>query len=131
MQQRLPVSSVDRASSRFLHALAALGFLVGTAAVGVAACGGDQTGSTSTGTSATSGSTTGGTSTGGDCVGGVVINGKCEAKCTPDKCLEMNTCVNNGCALKCTSHLDCNAGTQDCLPGKEDDTGTDVMVCTE
>ena len=119
-----------------LRALLALGLFSASASVGVTACSGGEgttAGGTTTGDTTTGGTTTTTTSstgTGGDCVGGVVINGKCEGKCTPDKCLAGNTCVNNACVLKCTKHTDCIAGTQSCLPAKEDDTAADVSVCT-
>jgi len=121
-----------------LRAFVALGLLGASASVGVTACGGESTtgattggattGGMATGTSA--GGATGSTGSGGECVGGVVINGKCEGKCTPDKCLAGNSCVGNACVLKCTQHTDCIAGTQNCLPAKEDDTGADLSVCT-
>lgn len=66
----------------------------------------------------------------GDCIGGVIVDGVCEGKCTPDKCIEQNTCVGNRCVLSCGSHGECLAdGVQACAPAKEDDTGTDILVC--
>jgi hypothetical protein len=82
------------------------------------------------------------------CVGGIVIQsgpdaGWCIAKCDPSKCLAGNTCVNNECQLKCTSHFDCNATeqsladggfplpTQRCLPATEDDTMNAIMTCQD
>jgi hypothetical protein len=59
--------------------------------------------------------------------GGVVIDGKCEGKCDPSKCLENNTCVGNRCVLQCASQTECVAG-QECAATKADD-GTDVNVC--
>lgn len=54
--------------------------------------------------------------------------GICEGKCTAEKCGSGNTCVDNHCALPCTSHLDCNAD-QDCVAAVEDDTNADIAVC--
>lgn len=66
----------------------------------------------------------------GECIGGVIVDGKCEGKCTPDKCIDQNTCVKNRCLLLCTSHEQCfEDGRQSCLPAKEDDTDRDVLVC--
>jgi hypothetical protein len=66
----------------------------------------------------------------GTCIGGVLRDGVCEGKCTPDKCIEQNTCVDNRCALLCASHGDCLAdGVQSCLPAKEDGSGADILVC--
>lgn len=66
----------------------------------------------------------------GDCVGGVIIDGVCEGRCTPDKCLEQNTCVGNRCVLLCSSHEDCRPdGVQSCAPAVEDDTGAEVFTC--
>jgi hypothetical protein len=66
----------------------------------------------------------------GECIGGVVVNGVCEGKCTPDKCIQQNTCVGNRCLLLCASHAECHPdGEQSCLPAKEDDSGKDVLVC--
>ncbi len=67
----------------------------------------------------------------GSCVGGVVVDGVCEGKCTPDKCLDQNTCVGNRCVLVCTSHTDCALdGSQNCAPAVEDDTGAPILACT-
>jgi hypothetical protein len=105
-----------------LGAALSLGLLAGILSVSAAACGGEGTG----------GSTTGGTGgTGpGECKNGIIIDDKCVAKCTPDKCLAGNVCVDNECKLTCTAHTDCNTGTQDCAAAKEDDTMADVLVCT-
>jgi hypothetical protein len=67
---------------------------------------------------------------GNTCVGGVINpdTGLCEGKCTADKCIAQNTCVDNRCMLKCDSHLDC-FDTQDCTLDTEDDTMTSVLVC--
>jgi hypothetical protein len=53
----------------------------------------------------------------------VVIDGGeefCEEKCTPENCVEGNTCVNNRCRLMCEAQTDCfgpNAETpQACIP---------------
>jgi hypothetical protein len=59
--------------------------------------------------------------------GGVVVDGKCEGKCEPSKCLADNTCVGNRCVLICASQQDCVAG-QECAPTKADD-GTDITAC--
>ena len=46
------------------------------------------------------------------CVGGVVVNGACQPKCDPAKCLDGNVCVTNAlgsqCKLACVSHKDCS-----------------------
>lgn len=131
MQQLSPLHfDGTRASARsslrkVLRAVLALGLLGASASLGATACGGGQgtTGTTSSGTG------TGG-GTGEECEGGVIHHGECEGKCAPDKCLPGNTCVDNACVLKCTAHTDCFAGTQDCLPAKEDDTAADITVCT-
>lgn len=66
---------------------------------------------------------------GDPCKGGLAIDGGCEAKCSPDKCLPGNTCVGNRCELLCTSHRDCfSDGSQNCGAAK-DDSGKDVLVC--
>lgn len=66
-----------------------------------------------------------------EAVGGVWKNNACEGKCTPDKCLAENTCVDNRCVLKCDAHTDCKAdASQNCTPAKEDDTGADIAICT-
>ncbi|NUP08068.1 MAG: hypothetical protein HOW73_18635 [Polyangiaceae bacterium] len=78
------------------------------------------------------GSDTGGSGGADACEGGIIIDGVCEGKCTPDKCLEGNTCVGNQCVLVCDSHLDCRLdGTQSCLPAVEDDTGADITTCQD
>ncbi|APR85189.1 Secreted trypsin-like serine protease [Minicystis rosea] len=70
------------------------------------------------------------------CVGGFVREapngdnpGVCEGKCSASACGASNVCVDNHCALTCTSHLDCNPLTQDCAPAKEDDSKKDVATC--
>ncbi len=65
------------------------------------------------------------------CVGGVINkDGVCEGKCTKDKCLAGNTCVDNRCVLVCDSHIDClEDGTQNCAPAVEDDTSAAIMTC--
>lgn len=108
-------------------AVLALGLFAGALGMLAAACGGSNTGTTST-TGGTAGS--GGTGP-GECKNGVIIDDKCVAKCTPDKCIEGNVCVGNECKLKCTAHTDCSIGTQNCVPAKEDDTMADVSVCTD
>lgn len=66
----------------------------------------------------------------GECVGGIIIDGVCEGKCSPEKCKEQNTCVDNRCLLVCASHGECQVdGVQSCAPAKEDDTGADILVC--
>jgi hypothetical protein len=65
------------------------------------------------------------------CVGGFLRpDGTCEAKCDPSKCVANNTCVDNKCALKCTSHDQCQKYSQSCLPANEDDTNASIFVCT-
>lgn len=67
---------------------------------------------------------------GDECEGGVIINGVCEGKCTPDKCIADNTCVGNRCMLKCDAHTDCYPdGSQNCASAKEDGTSADIFVC--
>ena len=65
------------------------------------------------------------------CFGGfITADGTCEGKCTPESCLEGNTCVNNRCVLECAAHTDCLAdGTQDCAPAVEDDTKREILAC--
>lgn len=66
----------------------------------------------------------------GDCVGGVIIDGVCEGKCSPSKCLADNVCVDNSCVLACSTHDVCfGDGLQSCLPAKEDDSDADIFVC--
>src|SRR5690349_3917332 len=61
----------------------------------------------------------GGTVDPGDCKDGVIVNGVCEGKCTKDKCLLGNICVENRCVLPCDSHKDCFLdGSQNCTPAK-------------
>jgi hypothetical protein len=67
------------------------------------------------------------------CPGGYVttVNGvkTCSALCEPSLCANPgNVCVDNECALQCTSHLDCPSG-QSCLPAKEDGTGAAITTC--
>lgn len=107
----------------------AIGILSAVSFFGVAssACSskGDQT-TTSTTSSSSSG--------GFDCDGGVVTDaGDCVGKCDPSICntapVTDNVCVNNQCALQCTSDRDCLPdGTQDCVAAT-DDTGASVQVC--
>jgi len=60
----------------------------------------------------------------------VIVDGVCEGKCSPEKCLAGNTCVGNRCVLTCGSHADCAPdGTQDCAPAVEDGTGAAVQAC--
>ena len=59
--------------------------------------------------------------------GGVVVDGVCEGKCDPTKCLADNTCVGNRCVLLCTSQQDCVTG-QECATTKSD-ANQDVTVC--
>lgn len=100
-----------------------LGLLFAVPALSLGACGGDDDDA--------AGATTTTTGTGGDpCVGGVLVDGVCQAKCVPEKCLAENTCVNNACQLKCDSHADCALdGSQDCLDAVEDDTGAAIRTC--
>jgi hypothetical protein len=126
-QQSLSQSSGRVPASRFVSFLfAALSFL----SVGMltSACGNGGTGGSGGSGGGTGGA--GGSTGAGDCIGGVVVNGVCEGKCTPDKCIEGNTCVGNRCMLKCDSHKDCYPdGSQSCVPAKEDDTAADISVC--
>lgn len=117
-----------RASRFFSILLAALAF--GSAGVLASGCGGDD-GTGGSGGSGGSGGGSGGSGGPGECIGGVIVNGVCEGKCTPDKCIEDNTCVGNRCVLKCDSHKDCYPdGSQTCAPAVEDDTGAAINVCT-
>lgn len=113
-----PSASPSRVSNSLKFVLAALTAL-GAALLGQA-CNGNQ----STGTP-------GGPGGGQDeCVDGVIVDGVCEGKCDPTKCVEGNTCVGNRCVLKCDAHRDCyHDGGQDCAPAKEDDTNADILVC--
>lgn len=121
-------TSSGRASRLFSYLLAALAF--GGASMFTAACGDSNT--TGSGGDGGSGAEGGNGGSGGDgCVGGVIVDGVCEGKCTPDKCLAENTCVGNRCVLKCDSHRDCYPdGSQECASAVEDDTGAAVNVCT-
>ncbi|NUP06459.1 MAG: hypothetical protein HOW73_10410 [Polyangiaceae bacterium] len=76
------------------------------------------------------------------CDGGVIVDGVCEGKCTPDKCLEGNVCVGNRCMLQCTTNTEChspaqgNPDLQSCEPNRADsetglNDGESVSVCTE
>lgn len=67
---------------------------------------------------------------GDECVGGVVVDGRCEAKCDPAKCLEGNVCVDNRCKLICDEHEDCFPGYQVCREKltDEDENGVQVKV---
>jgi hypothetical protein len=70
------------------------------------------------------------TTPGATCVGGLVqADGTCVARCDPSRCLAGNVCVDNACALSCTSHLDCVAGEQSCTAKTEDGSGARVTVC--
>lgn len=133
---------------RFLS-VASLSIAAFGAAFLPAACGSDENNPTDTASGA-------GASGPGDCTaqGGVLVGDVCEPKCDPVKCLEgvdagatasTNICVDNLCALMCTSHADCfnlknGAGfptqgqgylmhTQDCAPGVNEADGVTVPVC--
>jgi hypothetical protein len=54
--------------------------------------------------------------------------GICEGLCHASACAPDNICVENRCALQCTSHLDCNIGTQGCVD-TTGDTGFPAQVC--
>jgi hypothetical protein len=68
------------------------------------------------------------------CEGGFVrdvpgkTEGDCEALCQDSACIADNVCVNNQCELTCTSHLDCNIGTQGCT-NTTTDSGFPIAVC--
>jgi hypothetical protein len=132
-------SFTTRFSSFSVLALLAL---IGVA--GPAACGSDED-DTSSSSSGDGGSTSG-------ACDGIVIDDVCEAKCTPETCLEgldagtsTNSCVGNLCALNCTAHTDCfnyNNGlgfpvagqgylqhTQDCTTATSDTDNVEVQVC--
>ena len=72
-------------------------------------------------------------STGTFCVGGFVrmVDGKptCEGLCKASLCTNPgNVCVDNLCALPCTSTLDCQVG-QVCTVGKDDESGKAISTC--
>jgi len=69
------------------------------------------------------------TACGEECEGGVIIDGRCEAKCSPDLCLAGNTCVDNRCVLECVSHTQC-LPDQTCSGAVEDDTGREILACS-
>ena len=129
VQSSTTSSGRARASRFFSYVLAALAF--GSAGMFASACGGDDGtggGGGDGGSGAAGGE--GGSGGAGECVGGVIVNGVCEGKCTPDKCLAENTCVGNRCVLKCDSHADCYPdGSQSCVPATEDDTSAAINVC--
>jgi hypothetical protein len=129
MQQRFSPTEAERACAPLPSArsrirwgrkavLALVAILV-SGTLGAGACGGDIESST----------TASSTSGGGACVGGILVDGRCEGKCTPDKCIANNTCVGNRCLLKCDSHNDCYTGIQSCAPAVEDDTNVAINVC--
>jgi hypothetical protein len=68
------------------------------------------------------------------CEGGFVRNVEggaptCEGLCKPSLCTNANNiCVNNDCALQCTSDLDCAQG-QTCAAAIEDGSGASVTTC--
>lgn len=67
------------------------------------------------------------------CEGGFVRkdaqgNESCEGKCEPSKCGADNVCIDNRCALSCTSHLHCAPIVEDCVPAT-DDSGGAVDIC--
>ena len=68
------------------------------------------------------------------CEGGFVrdvpgmAQGLCEGTCTDSDCVADNVCVDNRCALQCTSHLDCSIGTQACTTTTADE-GFAATVC--
>jgi hypothetical protein len=97
---------------RALRVVMAIGLLAASAVGFTSACGGDSGPPPD------------------QCAGGVVLNGVCEGKCEPDKCLANNTCVGNRCMLTCDEHTDCYPdGSQDCQPATEDDTNASIFVC--
>lgn len=110
MQQVVASQSAHRPRLRRIHAFLMLGCLAMGAAGASGACSSSDTPRD-------------------ECFGGVVVDGVCEGKCRPDRCLEGNTCVGNRCVLKCSSHLECTPGLQDCMPAEEDDTKAEISVC--
>lgn len=110
MQQVITSQSARRPRLRRIHAFLMLGGLAIAAAGAGGACSSSDTPRD-------------------ECFGGIIVNGSCEAKCQPEKCLEGNTCVGNRCVLKCSSHLECLPGIQDCAPAEEDDTKAQIFVC--
>ena len=50
-----------------------------------------------------------------------MAQGTCEGKCDASKCAKSNICVDNHCALQCTSLADCAPLTQDCVAVKDDE----------
>lgn len=123
-----------RSAGRMMKAASALAIAViaaVTASTSVTGCGG--------GVSGTGGGGTTTTGAGGEapfCAGGFIRpdpsdpKGICEGKCTADACGMGNTCIDNRCAVLCTTHLECGDGiSQECVPAKEDDTSADILTC--
>ncbi len=126
-----------RASTRASSSAAGLTALAGLVALLVAwaplGCGSSSgTGGSTTSTTSTTGMG-GSSSTGAFCMGGFIrmVDGKptCEGLCKASLCTNANNvCVDNDCALQCTSHLDCAIG-QNCAAAKEDGTGAMIETC--
>ena len=105
----------------------------GTASTGTTGTTGGTGGASAASSSSSSSSAGTGTSSGAFCEGGFVrmVNGQptCEGLCKPALCKNKgNVCVDNDCALKCTTHLECALG-QDCAPATEDGTAAKIMTC--
>jgi hypothetical protein len=100
--------------------------LLGIAALAAAAWGLAPLGCSSNSTTGTGGGTS--------CEGGYLrmVDGgtpTCEGLCKASLCTEANNiCVNNDCALQCTSDAECQL-QQNCAPAKEDGTGMAVTTC--
>lgn len=107
-----------------LPALVSLASLLGIGAF-ASGCGDDGADGSGGGSSSAEQSSS---STGGVCAGFVDANGQCVGACTPDQCLEGNTCVGNQCALICDEVADCYPGST-CADGTEDGTGAAVKTC--
>src|SRR5690349_6932901 len=99
MQQASSLNGRRPPLRRIISAVLALGCLVIGAAGAVGACS---------------------STTKEECIGGFKnADGICEGKCKPGLCKEGNTCVDNRCVLKCTSHADCYVGAQECAEATE------------
>jgi hypothetical protein len=137
MQQTLHGSGgFGMTARRAIQLALALGLAFGAAGASTIGCSGGVSGETSSGgsgggtSSTTSSAATGGSDGGLECPApGIIRSGVCEGKCTPDKCVAENSCVDNRCLLRCDSLRDCYAGVQSCVAVKEDDTQFDINVC--
>lgn len=104
----------------------ALSFLVGGALAGSLGCG--DGGPAGAGGQSSTSSNTSSSTTSEPCADGVIVEGRCEVKCSDDKCVAGNVCVDNRCKLLCDTHADCNTD-QSCSSSKRDSDSSDVFVC--